>query len=102
MGEVVEEVVAGLLQDHLLHHLRQVHGILRLGDKYGPDRLNAACRRALDYGDPRYRTVKTILEKGLDQEMAVVTPAPVAAGAFLRGPEELFAPIAGIQEVACD
>lgn len=99
MGEAVVDVVEGLLQDHLLHHLRQVHGILRLGDKYGPARLNAACTRALAYEDPRYRTIKNILEKGLDRDMLVATPAPAVAGAFLRGPGELFAPIADRQEV---
>lgn len=102
MGEAVREAVEGLLQYHLLHHLRQVHGILRLGEKYGSARLNAACRRALAYGDPRYRTIKTILERGLDQETAPVTPAPVVTGAFLRGPQELFAPIAQIREVFRD
>lgn len=102
MGEAVAEVVEGLLQDHLLHHLRQVHGILRLGEKYGASRLNAACRRALAYGDPRYRTIKNILEKGLDRDMALAAAAPVVTGAFLRGPQELFAPIAERQEVSHD
>jgi hypothetical protein len=94
MGDGVSEAVEALLADHLLHHLRQVHGILRLGEKYGERRLNAACHRALDFGDPAYRTIKSILEKGLDQEMAIATGVPVSAGAFLRGPQELFALIA--------
>lgn len=102
LGEAVREVVEALLQDHLLHHLRQVHGILRLGDKYGPSRLNAACRRALNYSDPAYRTIKTILEKGLDRETAMAAPALVSAGAFLRGPEELFAPVTGRMEAVHD
>jgi hypothetical protein len=34
---------------------------------YGPVRLEAACRRALEFANPRYRTVKTILAKGLEQ-----------------------------------
>lgn len=93
MGHAVSEVIEVLLADHLLHHLRQVHGILRLGEKYGERRLDAACRRALDFGDPAYRTIKSILEKGLDQEVAVITGLPIA-GAFLRGPQDLFASIA--------
>jgi len=52
----------------------------------------AAIRQEL--GDPAYRTIKSILEKGLDQEMAIATGVPVSAGAFLRGPQELFASIA--------
>jgi hypothetical protein len=53
--------MSGLLDDHALHHLRQAQGILRLADKYGGVRLEAACPRALAFGDPAYRTVKTIL-----------------------------------------
>ena len=34
--------------------------------KYGKERLEAACRRALFYDNPRYQTVKTILIKELD------------------------------------
>jgi hypothetical protein len=51
----------------VLENLRAVQGIIRLKDKYGVLRLEAACQRALDYHNPRYRSVKTILEKGLDQ-----------------------------------
>ena len=89
MGEEVRKTVESLLEDHLLYHLRQIHGILRLAEQYGPVRLNAACGRANAFGDPSYRTVKTILEKGLDQQMALAPPA-VAAGAFLRGPQGLL------------
>ena len=102
MGRAVERVVEALLSDHLLHHLRQVHGILRLGEKYGASRLDAACCRALEFGDPRYRTIKNILEKGLDKEIVMATPSPVLSRAFLRGPEELFAPITEIKEVLHD
>ena len=94
MGDSVIEVVEVLLADHLLHHLRQVHGILGLEEKYGERRLNAACQRALDFGDPAYRTIKSILEKGLDQQVELAAAAP-DAGAFLRGPQDLFASITG-------
>jgi len=77
-------------------------GILRLGEKYGASRLDAACCRALEFGDPRYRTIKNILEKGLDKEIAMAIPSPALARAFLRGPEELFAPITEIKEVLHD
>jgi hypothetical protein len=94
MGDDVTEAVEALLADHLLHHLRQVHGIIRLNDKYGERRLNAACRRALDFGDPAYRTIKSILEKGLEQQLAMVAAVP-ESGAFLRGPDDLFASLVG-------
>ncbi len=62
-------------------------GILRLGEKYGHDRLEAACKRAL-MGKATYTMIKDILERGLDK-------APVQADLFepiplhenIRGPE---------------
>lgn len=93
IGEEVKKTVESLLADHLLYHLRQTHGILRLSEKYGASRLDAACGRANAFGDPSYRTVKTILEKGLDQETGLAPP-PVSAGAFLRGPQQLMLDVA--------
>jgi hypothetical protein len=59
--------LVGRLLDHpILERLRAVQGILRLGERFGTGRLEAACQRALAFDDLRYRTVKTILERGLD------------------------------------
>ena len=98
LGEEVTKTVGILLDDHALYHLRQVHAIIRLGEKYGKERLNAACGRANFFGDPGYRTVKNILEKGLDRGESY-EPSPVSAGAFLRGPEELLFSFTGSGEV---
>jgi transposase len=43
-------------------------GILRLGKTYGDDRLEAACKRALAISSPSYKTIKSILEKGMDKQ----------------------------------
>jgi transposase len=53
---------------HPEHGYRACLGILRLGNRYGPERLEAACVRALRIGGTTYRSVKSILEHGLDQE----------------------------------
>ena len=66
VGEACRELVAALLSDHVLDRLGGVQGLLRLGEKHGNDRLEAACRRALHFGDGTYRRVKTILAAGLD------------------------------------
>lgn len=42
-------------------------GLLRLGERYGTDRLEAACFRALRIGGTSYRSVKSILQSGLDR-----------------------------------
>ena len=67
VGAACHQLVQQLFADKVLENLRAVQGIIRLKDKYGGVRLEAACRRALDYNNPRYGTVKTILEKGLEQ-----------------------------------
>jgi hypothetical protein len=92
LGEHVSEIVAGLLATHALHHLRAAQGIIALADKYGPDRLDAACRRALEVGDPGYRTVKGILAVGADQLATPVgdSGASAATPAHLHGPDSLF------------
>ncbi|MGD0575732.1 MAG: IS21-like element helper ATPase IstB [Anaerolineales bacterium] len=68
LGPAVSDVVETVLAVQALHHLRQAQGIVRLADKYGPARLNAACACTLAFGDPAYRTIKTILERGLDRQ----------------------------------
>ena len=37
-----------------------------LAKRYGDDRLEAACRRAIEAGDPSYKTVKGILAAGTE------------------------------------
>lgn len=88
IGPSTRAAVESLLKEHAFHHLRQCQGILRLEDRYGPGRLEQACARANAFGDPCYRTVKTILERELDQQPLLFEPSRTA-GAFLRGPEEL-------------
>ena len=56
-----------LFADRVLDNLRAAQGVIALSKKYGTVRLESACRRALFFDNPRYRTVKSILEQGLDQ-----------------------------------
>ncbi len=97
MGEGVHQALQELLSVHTSAHLRQAQGILALANTYGPERLQAACLRACDFGDPRYGTIKTILASGLDRlpsQMRLHEPVtPPAAGAYLRGPAA-YAPTA--------
>jgi hypothetical protein len=92
LGGHVIELVGGLLADHALHHLRAAQGIIGLADRYGAQRLDAACARALDAGDPSYRTVKGILAVGADQQPAATADtASAATPAHLHGPDGLLA-----------
>jgi hypothetical protein len=80
--------VSALLEPHALHHLREVQALLRLADRFGAERLERACGRALEAGDGRYRTVRGLLERGLEDAPPEALAPPVArpGGAFLRGP----------------
>jgi len=90
LGASVTEVVACLLEVNALHRLRSAQGVLRLADKHGADRLNAACGLAVGVGDPSYRTVKGILAAGTESEPADQTDAGADAPAHLHGPQGLF------------
>jgi transposase len=54
---------------------RSCLGLLRLGKAHGPERLEAACTRALVIGAASYKSVKSILKNGLDQEPVHSTPS---------------------------
>jgi transposase len=72
---------------HLELGFRSCLGVLRLEGKYGPARLEAASARALAYGGSSYRSVRSILERGLDgaaDSQGVAAP-PALAHENLRG-----------------
>jgi len=75
---------------HPEHGFRGCLGVLGLSKRYGPERLEAACARALHIGGARYRSVKSILEHGLDSEPLEeqqTTPALPKVHPHLRGPD---------------
>jgi transposase len=96
LGPAVTQVIEGLLSHHQLHYLRQCQGIIRLAEKYGSQRLNAACQRALDHDDPAYKTIRTILHDGMECASSPSSASGQAtraeAGAYLHGPTQLFNP----------
>jgi transposase len=68
IGPATLGVVEQLLAERPLDRLRAVQAILRLPETVGRTRLEAACRRALFFGEaPSYRHIKQILDAALDQ-----------------------------------
>jgi transposase len=68
---------------------RSCLGLMRLAKTYPKDRVEAACTRARLSGTLRYRSVKSILQTGLDQidlEFSPSLPLP-ASHVHLRGPD---------------
>ena len=94
LGANVAELVGILMEVNALYRLRQAQGVVGLADKHGPQRLDAACARAIRVGDPTYKTVKGILVAGTetdgdDDDGSV--GAAASAPAHLHGPQRLFA-----------
>lgn len=92
LGPATSQVVMVLLADRPLDRLRSVQAILRLEETVGAKRLEAACARALHYGDLRYRRIKDILNAALDCEPLPEEAAtqPTLAHAFARPASDFF------------
>jgi transposase len=93
IGPACAALIERLLSDRIVERLRAAQAVLRMAERYGAQRLEAACARALAHDSPFYRTVKTILAGGFDQQpLSAVDPAPAYArgGRFVRDAESLF------------
>ena len=68
-GPATAEMVRTLLvvRAHPEQGYRSALGLMRLESRYGKERLEDACRRALHFGLHSYRGVKNILDVGLDR-----------------------------------
>jgi len=69
-----------------------VQAILRLEESVGAQRLEAACARAVHFGDVRYRRIKQILNAALDRDPLPDTPVspPARQYTFARSSTEFF------------
>jgi transposase len=96
IGPATAAVVQHLLDDPVIDRLPTAGRLLRLGEPYGEARLEAACQRALAFGDPAYLTVKRILTQQLDQQpRPSQTPPPSPARTFVRNARELVGHVLG-------
>lgn len=92
-GPATAAVIAELLDGAALHRLRSAQAILGLSGKHTDARLEAACRKAAEAGDPSYRTIRNILAAGLEGIEHERPTGDGGAPAFLHGPEQLFADV---------
>jgi transposase len=67
VGRFMERLLAGVFP---WAHLRQAQRLLRLANKYGRGRLEAACRRALHFNLIHVGRVERIIHNGLDSASA--------------------------------
>ena len=70
--------------------IRQGHKLIRLGQRYTPERLDAACRRALEVDLIDVGRVERILVQALEQQETPEQPPPLPLGRFAR-PGSVFA-----------
>ena len=75
-AELVTEIMAA--RPHPEQGFRSALGIIRLGDRYGHTRVEAACTRALSVRSFSYRSVESILKHDLDLQ-------PLPADTTARG-----------------
>lgn len=82
---LLEAILSG--KPHPCEGYRGCLGILRLGDKYSPERVERASARAIAHQACHYMSVKKILERGLDREplFPPEAAAPTASHDNLRG-----------------
>ena len=91
LGPAVAQFAERLFEgDHPWSKIRQGHKLLRLGDRYTAQRLDAACQRALDVDLIDVYRVENILVQALEEETTPQLPLPLPTGRFAR-PGSVFA-----------
>ena len=66
LGTSVVKVAEHILADKAVDGIRPVRALVRLSERYGSGRVDAACARALQFHTATYRSVKNILLQKLD------------------------------------
>jgi len=86
-GELVKEVLGA--KKHPQQAFKSCWGILSFAKKYGDERLEKACKRALKYESYSYSSIKNILKNGLDkvEEGAAPEGKTISLHENIRGAE---------------
>jgi transposase len=86
-AQVVETILA--TRPHPQQGFRSCLGIMRLGKRYGAERLEAACQRAITLGACSYKSLESMRKHDLDRQPLPATPAATSAITHdnIRGPQ---------------
>ena len=90
VGSCTEAAVKAILNSYKVEQqgYKACLGLLKLADKYTPERLESACRRAFEYTpQPSYKNIQTILSTGQDKLPDEPEPTSSAQYGFTRGAE---------------
>ena len=87
IGENTATVVESILTTYKVEQqsYRACMALLKLSEQYSPERLEAACAKALFYTPrPGYKAIQTILKSGQNKPKEA-TPTPSGEFGFTRG-----------------
>ena len=87
-GPYTASLIKCVLEEHAMRNLRKAQAVLRLAEKY-PDIIERVSERALLYGNFRYKSIKTMLQKEITDIPSLITHAPLSelGKRFLRSPD---------------
>lgn len=77
--------IQSLLNDSVVDYLRAAQSILGLRKKYGDARLEAACRRAIVFQSVHYKTIKSMLDVGAENQSLPQEEQTALAEPYSRG-----------------
>ncbi len=95
IGPATSELVQTLFDDPVVGRHGRAVRVLKLREQVGAERLEAGCARALRFGDLTYRTLKRILDQGLEAEVPALAPAASLPRTFARTAGELLGHVFG-------
>lgn len=67
-GAHTTAVVRRMLFEEPIRNLRSAQNIIRMSDRYGSDKLERACERAVLFGNYTYHGIKNILKQNLEDD----------------------------------
>ena len=79
IGEATHQVIQGIFDSYRIEEqaYKGCLSLLKLADKYTPERLEYACKAALErIPSPRYKNIRLILESGNDKTAAPSARSP--------------------------
>lgn len=85
IGSYCLQAIEGLLSDSVVDYLRAAQSILGLRKVYGDRRLEAACRRALAFQSVHYRTIKSMLAVGVENDSLPESTTQEMAEPYAKG-----------------
>lgn len=82
---VAEVILSGSI--YMEQNYKACFGMLQLAKRYSPERLEAACKRALSSSRVNYRMISNILQNGLDKQVETAIQQSLPLHDNIRGPQ---------------